>query len=82
MSRPRAEQVLVTSVATSPNCGNLLKPYLPTQSSKDVGGQVNTLGTVTVIGMYNGQSATKPLTQHAMGKVQRLNGGGLGELKI
>jgi hypothetical protein len=37
---------------------------------------------VTTVEMYNGLSATKPLQQLATGKVQRLNGGGLLELKI
>jgi hypothetical protein len=37
---------------------------------------------VITVEMYNGLSATKPLQLRATGKVQRLNGGGLEELKI
>jgi hypothetical protein len=68
MSRSVVEQVLVTQVATSPNCGNLLKLYLPTQLLKDAGGQAKALRTVTMIWMYNGLSATKLLSNTLRGR--------------
>ena len=59
-----------------PNCGDPLKPRLPSRSSQSGGGRVVTAGGKKAFGCYNGQSAAKPLSRKVEGKVQRLDGCG------
>ena len=59
-----------------PNCGDPLKPRLPSHSSQSDGGRVVTAGGKKAFGYYNGQSAAKPLSRKVEGKVQRLDGCG------
>ena len=74
--------VAIFKAATPSNCGKPLKDSLPNQYSKEVGGQVNSLGygkNVNHVKQWAIRSQAPiapPNLEGGMGKVQRLNGGG------
>ncbi len=67
-----------THPATPSNCGNLLKPHLPSRARKGAMARLTTSGTVTTVGI-RGRPAAKSCRvriKHTTDAVHRLNVGG------